>query len=299
MPSSSASEGRGASGRTVPPTRTPTRSPTSTWTSSRGSPSRSSPMKMKTVRRLTEPRPSHGDPGGRAPGETGPATDTTSSSASQTFSGGRSTQPPRSGTLFICVFGVSPFLRRLHTLLLHFSSDYVFGTDGDELHFNHPMHGCSDGKYEVKYGGRPGYDLSPLFSAPGVIELDYPGRYESEGKFTVLQLGEKKIRDHFADLGSPIDPMAVVDHMMFALPGPGSASGMVHGASSWYPSETWRAPGIMMHEVRLSVRGWRPRRRRSARGLPRLLTLRSPVLSRPGLASGWSQPRTCPLRKYR
>jgi len=126
-------------------------------------------------------------------------------------------------------------------------SDYIFGTAGDLFHFNTPMQGCSDGQYEVKFGGRPGYDLSPLYSAPGVIELEIPT--QAKQSCPIQHLAMEKIRDHFAALGLEVDPRAVIDHDMYILPCGGAASGMVNGPTTWYPGNAVKYPAVVMHEV--------------------------------------------------
>ncbi|KAL7505162.1 hypothetical protein ACHAXN_004639, partial [Cyclotella atomus] len=50
-------------------------------------------------------------------------------------------------------------------------SDKVFGTKGDEINLKTQLAACSAGQYSIIPGTRPGFDISDLQSAPGVIDI--------------------------------------------------------------------------------------------------------------------------------
>jgi hypothetical protein len=98
-------------------------------------------------------------------------------------------------------------------------SDNVFGTYGDTSNLKSQLTACSVGKYTVVPGGKSGYDISGLESAPGVVDiridvsLDNP---MSAVRDAALKKAQEVLGGYFGRSWNT--PLTVyTDHAMFSL----------------------------------------------------------------------------------
>ena len=97
-------------------------------------------------------------------------------------------------------------------------SENVFGPN-DTVNLKSQMDACSVGKYTVIPGGKPGYDTTPLESAPGVIEISINVSLDND-RSTIRNAARdeaERVLGEYFGTGTTTLLTRYVDHAMFSL----------------------------------------------------------------------------------
>jgi hypothetical protein len=138
-------------------------------------------------------------------------------------------------------------------------SDNLYGTGSDQINLKSQLTACSNGKYTVIPGGKPGYDTSPLESAPGVIDIQIDlditnstTSTRSKVRDAARDEAERELGAHF-NLSTTTTLTRYVDHALFSLENCYVECGWAAyaGAGSYYQfyqGRYYAMAGVQLHE---------------------------------------------------
>lgn len=160
------------------------------------------------------------------------------------------------GTKYFVLFRVTSSSGEVYSHSAMTMSENLFGTnDADSINLKSQMEACSVGKYIVQPGGKPGYDLSPLMSAPGVIDITIPITLDnprSTVRDAARDEAERKLGEHFG-LATTTILTTYMDHALFSLKSCLQECGWAAYASApgyyqFYQGGYYAQAGVQLHE---------------------------------------------------
>jgi hypothetical protein len=117
------------------------------------------------------------------------------------------------------LFRVTDAEGRVHPDSPDVMSDNVFGVAGDSDNIKTQLAACSAGKYRVTPGARPGFNISDLQSAPGVIDIKLDISLDNS-RYTVREAALSKAREvmaHKFNFSDTTSLTTFADHTIFVL----------------------------------------------------------------------------------